>query len=227
MAKPRILIAGDCHFPWASRPGLKKFYDLAKALDPTHIIQIGDLFDCYSFSRFPRSLNVMTPKQEIEQARSDAMQFWLTLRAIAPKAKKHQLLGNHDSRIDKQIISMFPAGESLISPWSMFEFKGVITQESERDELFIEDICFQHGFRSRLGDHARHNSMSTVTGHSHRGGCVFFRLGDKTIYEINAGHLADERANALSYTRQRLISSWTIGAGVIDEFGPRFISFQG
>lgn len=224
--KARILIAGDTHFPWASRRGMRQFYDLAKAIDPTHIIQIGDLYDFYSFSRFPRSLNICTPKQEIEMGRSDAMQFWLTLKAIAPKAKKHQLIGNHDERVNKQIMAMFPEAESLISPWTMFEFKNVQTQEGERDELIIEDICFMHGFRSKLGDHAIHNGMSTVCGHSHLGGCVFFRRGDRTLFELNCGYLGDAGARALSYTKQRQFARWTLGAGVVDQFGPRFIPFK-
>lgn len=221
--KLRILIAGDIHFPFASRAGLRRFYEIAKSLSPTHIIQIGDLVDFYSFSRFPRSLNLMTPRQELEQARSDALQFWLTLKAIAPKAKKYQLIGNHDARLDKKLISTFPEAEGLISAANIFDFPKVTTQRSERDEIIIENILFMHGFRSRLGDHAKHNSMRTVTGHSHRGGTVFLRHGDDTIWELNAGYLADESSPALSYTRQRLISNWTLGCGIIDELGPRFV----
>lgn len=221
----RILVAPDIHFPFHSRIGLRKFYTLADKLAPTHIIQLGDLIDAYSFSRHPKSYNLMTPAQEIEQARSEALGFWATLKRLAPRAKCHQLLGNHDERIDKKIAQLFPEAESLIDSSKMFSFKGVITQPSERDELIIEDLCFMHGFRSKLGDHARHNSISTICGHSHRGGCVTMKLGQKTIFELNCGHLADATAKALSYTKQRLISNWTLGCGFIDELGPRFIAF--
>lgn len=227
MTKLRILVAGDCHWPFISRRAIKKFYDLAKSVEPTHIVQIGDLYDFYSFSRFPRNVNLFTPKQEIEQARSDAMHFWLNLRAIAPKAKKYQLIGNHDERLVKQAAALFPEAGSIIDPSGLFDFKGVQTQRGERDEVIIEDICFMHGFRSKLGDHAIHNGMSTVCGHSHVGGCVFFRRGDRVIYELNSGFLGDERTPVFSYTKQRQFARWTLGAGVIDEFGPRFISFQG
>lgn len=221
--KQRILAIPDCHHPYASRVGMRKLYEIAKAFDPTIIVQLGDLFDCYSFSRFPRTLSTSSPKQEMEQAYADANAMWLTLKTIAPKAKKYQLKGNHDERIIKKILAQLPEIESLI-PWEdIFGFKGVQTIEKERDELIIEDIIFHHGYRSKLGDHARHNGMSTVVGHSHRGGVVFLRLGDRVIWELNGGHLADESAGALSYTRQRLVSTWTMGVGLIDHLGPRFV----
>lgn len=220
----RIIAIPDMHAPFHSRSGLRQLYKAAEDLAPTHVIQLGDLYDFYSFSRYPRSLNLLTPKQEIEDARNSALAFWITMKAIAPRAKRYQLLGNHDSRVEKKISSLFPEAESLINAHAMFEFKGVETMESERQELVIEDILFQHGFRSKLGDHARHNSMKTVCGHSHRGGVVYQRLGDKVIWELNAGHLVDETRKPFMYTPQRLMATWTMGFGIIDQYGPRFVA---
>lgn len=221
----RILVAPDIHFPFHSRNGLKQFYSLASKLAPTHILQLGDLIDAYSLGRWPRSYNEMTPKQELESAREESLSFWATVKSLAPRSKCHQLIGNHDERLTKKLYALFPEAESLIDPGALFSFKGVKTQDSERDELIIENICFMHGFRSKLGDHARANSMNTVCGHSHRGGVSYFRLGPKTLWELNAGHLADETSRPLSYTKQRQLSHWTLGCGFIDHLGPRFIPF--
>lgn len=105
----------------------------------------------------------------------------------------------------------------------LFSFKGVTTQPSERDELILEGILFMHGFRSKLGDHVYHNQLSTVVGHSHQGGCAYVRKGNKTLWELNCGFIGDPDSVPMSYTRQRTISRWTQGYGIIDKFGPRFV----
>lgn len=225
MAEKTILVLGDIHSPFACGKSLKRVLELATQLKPTHIVQIGDAYDMFSFSRFPRSSNYITPKDEIEYGRAILEDLWRRLQKASPKAKCFQLMGNHDSRVLKQIIATLPAAESLLDLRPIFSFKGVETLPSERDELFINGICFMHGFRSKLGDHAVHNAQSTVCGHSHQGGVVYRRLGDKIIWELNAGYLADANSEALSYTRQRRISNWTLGCGYIDGLGPRFIPF--
>ena len=108
---------------------------------------------------------------------------------------------------------------------SLYDFPGVEMSKSERDELFIDKICFMHGFRTKLGDHARHNGCNTVTGHSHRGGVVYMRLGKKTIWEANAGTICDEASEPLSYTRQSKLSTVTQGCTLIDHLGARFVAF--
>lgn len=221
----KILIAGDCHFPAASNDALAKLYSLARILKPTIIVQIGDLYDLFSHGRFPRSHNIMTPAKEIEQGYEDASRFWKQLQKASPKAKCFQLIGNHDERPKKMVIRVAPELESLMNFKQIFDFPSVEVSDSERDELIIDQILFMHGFRSKLGDHVRNNLMSTVVGHSHHGGVYYQRLGNKTLYELNCGFLGNANAPALSYTRQRKISNWTLGAGLITELGPQFVAF--
>lgn len=226
MAQKTILAIGDIHLPYANMRSLRRVVDLATEIKPHIIIQIGDLYDLYSFSRFPRSLNHLTPKAELEWARSDAMDMWERLRKAAPAAKRFQLKGNHDERVSKIVIAKAPEIEHLLDVHSIFKFKDVETVESERDELILGDILFMHGFRSKLGQHTVHNNMNTVCGHTHQGGVVYQRLGKKTIWELNCGFIADTNSHVMSYTRQRHISKWTQGVGLIDENGPRFIPFE-
>lgn len=221
--KKRILVIGDCHFPFASSK-LSRLYDVAESLEPTHIVQVGDLYDMFSFSKYPRTQNVMTPKQELERGMKMARTMWAKLTFILPDAKCYQLLGNHDIRPLKRVIESAPEAETLLDFSSLFRFDGVTTMKSDRDELIIDDILFMHGYR-RHGDHMKHNNMTTVCGHSHHGGVVFSRHGKKIIYELNAGFLAEESSKPLSYGQQRKISRWTLGCGFIDEWGPRFIPF--
>lgn len=221
-----ILAIGDTHFPFANKQSLNRIYEITKQVKPQIIVQIGDLYDMFSFGRFPRSLSVIAPKDEVSRGREEAEVMWRWLSRLSPKAKLFQLMGNHDERPLKKILTTFPEAESLLRVKELFEFHDVETLKAERDELIIDKILFMHGFRSKLGDHARHNHMSTVCGHSHQGGSVFMRLGDKTIFELNCGYIADPHCEALSYTRQRRISNWTQGVGLIDANGPRFIPFE-
>jgi predicted phosphodiesterase len=227
VAKKTILVIGDTHLPFINASGLRQAENLAKQLKPNVIVQIGDLMDMYSWSKYPRTLNLITPKKELELGMKMAYQMWENLRKASPKSKCYQIYGNHDERPMLRLMEKAPELESLIDFKSIFTFPGVETSNSQRDELIIGDILFQHGFRSKLGDHARHNGMNTVCGHSHKGGVFYMRLGEKTIWELNAGYLAKEDSTPLGYTKQRRISTWTLGVGFIDHLGPRFIPFDG
>lgn len=222
----RILVIGDCHFPWANPKTLNGIYNYIQYVSPTIIVQIGDLYDFFSFSKFPKTADVITPKEELAQGYGDAFVMWEKIRKFAPRAKLLQLKGNHDSRPLKRIIERFPEASSLLDLGHLFDFPKVQVCDSERDEVIIDKILFMHGFRARLGDHALHNGMCTVVGHSHLGGVIYHRLGDRTIWELNAGFCADEAVEPLSYTRQRRISKWTQGFGYIDNYGPRFIPLE-
>lgn len=220
-----ILAIGDLHLPWACQESLEKVYAFARKTQPDYIIQMGDLLDMYSYGRFPRTHCLLTPKEEIAQGRKMAEEFWREIKSASPFSICHQLLGNHDERPAKKLFDKAPEFEPFFNFKSIFLFDEVITQPSAREELVIQDIVFMHGYRSKIGDHAKHNGMNTVCGHLHRGGTVFQRLGNKTIWELNAGFLADVSSIPLSYTQQRKFAQYQKGIGWVDNFGPRFIPF--
>jgi len=204
--------------------------ETVKRLKPDYVIQIGDLYDMYSWSKFPFKRDLYTPKDELARGREMAEEMWTRLRKAAGpwKCKFIQMKGNHDERPTKRLLEKAPEFMSLMDDplHELFKFKGVSTQREERDDFVLDGIVFMHGFRSKLGDHARHNGMSTVVGHSHRGGSIFLRLGAKTIWELNAGFCGDEHSVPMSYTRQTRTSTWTQGFAVVDEHGPRFIPLE-
>lgn len=222
MGKPFIMAIGDLHFPFHDAARLRQVVAAVDLLQPDIVVQMGDLYDLYSFAKFPRSHNLMTPKDEILRGRELADAFWSSVRKSIPQAELYQLIGNHDSRPFMRAADKFPEVEALLNIAALWQFPGVNTQPDEREELLIGEVVFMHGFRQH-GDHCRHNRRSTVCGHLHRGGVTYERLGDDIIWELNAGHLADVNALPLSYTKQRKFSNWTAGYGVIDALGPRFV----
>lgn len=225
MPNKTVLAIGDTHFPFTSTKSLKRVLELARTLKPQVILQLGDLYDFYSQSKFSRTLDLMTPKAEIDIGLEGACDMWRALRKAAPKAKCYQLQGNHDARPIKRLIEKSPELERFLDLSSLYDFPGVTMVGDHREELIIDGVCYQHGFR-KFGDHVAHNGMSTVCGHSHQGGVVFKRLGDKTLFELNAGFIGDEYSLPFQYTMQRRFSKWTQGVGLIDSLGPRFIPFD-
>ena len=193
------------------------------------IVQAGDLMDFYSASKFPRSYNLFTPREEVELSRNYSIKFWSILNKYCPKAEKYQILGNHCVRPIKRIMEKAPEFEEDMkrSLNELYTFEGVKTIYDTHEELVIDDVWYHHGHRSKLGDHASYNHQNTVCGHTHRGGAVFFPLEGhlkKQIWEANAGYLANPHAAGLRYTMQNKATRWTHGVLEIDQFGPKFVA---
>lgn len=183
---------------------------------------MGDLYDLYSFSRFARSHDVMTPKQEMTDARIGAEEFWTMVKKRLPKSSLYQIIGNHDARPAARMMEKFPEIASLIDLTHYWKFDGVNTISDPKEPLILEDIIFTHGFLSKLGEHMKYfGGRNTVCGHSHRGGVFYLNTGNGIRWELNAGYLADPDSAALSYRPTRF-NHWTLGYGIIDEHGPRF-----
>jgi hypothetical protein len=225
----RAVFIPDTHFPFHSPRVLEAIYRFIEREQPAHVVQVGDLYDRYSHARFPRSHNVFTPEQEEASARAAAEEMWREVKKAAPKAQCVQLLGNHDARPLKQVLTAYPAAERWIERMleESMTFEGVRTIMDPREELMLPGgVQVIHGYKSRLGEHRDHAMLSTVCGHQHVGGVVYRGLsGGRVIWELNVGLAGDPEAKGLSYTPQK-ITRWTLGFGFLDEYGPRFIPLR-
>lgn len=219
----KILTIPDTHFPFEHAKAMSWAIKLAHAVDPDHIVQIGDLLDQFSFSRYPRARK-MDPDEELKLGRSRANAMW---KSMPKRAKKHQLMGNHDDRMLKMALKAAPELMGIIedSLEDLYRFEGVKTVTEYEYEL--EGLMFQHGHRAKLGDHAKYNQCSTVVGHSHRGGVVFYRNRSGMYWELNSGFLGDISTAAFTYVAQKKVNTTTLGVGYIDDLGPRFIPYVG
>ena len=220
----RRLYLGDIHFPWANLRALELVYSIISEIQPTEIVQLGDLNDCYSHAKFPRSHSVINPYEEAKTAREMAMKMWSTIRKIAKNAECYQILGNHDIRPHKRIIENYPEGETFLRFEDYYKFDGVHTHFDMRDPLKLKSTFVHHGHLSKLGAHMELFQGNTVCGHSHKGGVAYKRIGEQVFWELNAGYLGDERAKPLGYMPTKF-NGWTLGCGMEDDFGGRFISF--
>ena len=133
--------------------------------------------------------------------------------------------------MQKRIIKKAPELAHLIDFERLHTFPGVNTVKDHRDELVLKlfgyPIIFLHGYLTKPGQHLNKNRECTVIGHSHTGWVHYASgLGGDTMWELNAGFLGDATSLPLSYTAQRKIDKTTLGFGVIDNYGPRFIPIQ-
>jgi predicted phosphodiesterase len=225
-SKSKILVVGDTHFPFVNKSCLDAIFEFNKKTQPDYVVQVGDLYDLYAHSKFPRSQNIYKPEEEEALGRKGAEEMWQRLKKDNPNAKCFQLWGNHDLRPAKRVLESLPTLEHVVKEYykRLMTFDGVTTIEDYRQELIIDNIVFHHGYRSQLGSHRDHLLQNFVCGHSHKGGVVYKRLRDEVIWELNAGFVGDADSKVLAYTAQK-IHDQTLGWGFIDEFGPRFIHY--
>ena len=221
---PTIAGISDIHWPFENQKVISRFVEYVGDVKPEKVILNGDAWDMYSHTKFPRSHNVFTPREEQALAREKNEKFWLAVKTAHPDAECIQLLGNHDVRPLKRILEAYPEAEDWVAEKlkSLFTYDGVKTIFDIREELVYGNLMIFHGYRSKLGEHRDHTLMNMMGGHTHVGGVSYRRIRGQTLWELNFGLAGDPEAKGLTYTPQRT-TNWTPGFGALDKLGPRFI----
>lgn len=229
MTRSKVMIAGDLHLPWIHAGCVQNFFDDVKKEKPDIIIQIGDLFDLFSYTRFPATRGLITPDQELLNGRIAAEEFWAYLKKISPKSTKYQILGNHDIRPIKYSLENAPVLEPFVKQGlkTLFAFDGVNTIAYE-DDLLIDGNVYIHG-HTKHGNHMEEYLTNTVLGHTHRGGVVtkrfFRRLEEQILWELNVGFMGDPASKCFSYKKKTY--PWTLGHGIVTrENVPIFVPYN-
>jgi predicted phosphodiesterase len=223
--KKTVLAVPDLHLPWVDWKKVNRLYDFVKEEKIDVIIQLGDLYDQFSYSKFARSHDLMTPHEEISEAREGAVNFWKTMRRLKPKSELIQLTGNHDIRLLSRAAERYPEIASFLSKIStdLYTFPNVKTIYDARDGVKIEDVLYIHGYLTQLGAHMKHFGCNVVHGHTHRAGSLFLNFMGQTLWELDCGFLADRKEAPLMYGQTKHMN-WVEGFGVVDPGGPRFIT---
>lgn len=219
----KILCWPDSHYPFVNKEAEEKMIEFALDHQPDYIIQVGDLLDFYAASKFPRSQNIYTPKEEeslgIEMARS----AWKRIKEACPKAKCYQLMGNHDVRPLKRALEALPIAEHWMEKYfkELFSFEGVETIFDTRQELEIDGILFTHGFLG-AGSHKDYYLKNVIHGHDHKLYVQHRRIHGQSIFEMSCGFIGDIDSKPLSYTSSKL-ANFQLGFGWVDQWGARTI----
>lgn len=223
------MVVGDLHEPFSSDAVVKWIHEFIFTKQPGLVIQVGDLYDRFSQSRFPKRSSFITPEAELELGRERAVKFWAEVARAAPAAKRVQLYGNHDDRVLKRVLEVMPEMFEFVKPSvrGLHEFDGVETIHDSKDEYLHNDIVFMHGWQSRIGAHADEHRMNTVHGHTHHGGTWFRNDVRGALWELDAGCAVDLKHEVFDYRISKKFYGVTNGLGYIDEHGPRFILYPG
>jgi len=227
-----ILAIPDLHLPYADEDCINRMLDFADGRDIELVVQMGDAIELYNFSRFSRSLSVITPADELRLARSGLEVFWGAMRRVAPNAKYVQLMGNHDMRIRRQMAMRWPEGLDVLDALDLeqlWRIDGVELLADPRIPYEYNDILFIHGDFLRsltAGTRVKYLHKNVVFGHTHMGGTYWLPIHDGNLWELGCGNLTDVNSIPLSYAPMK--TNKTIhGFGWIDQWGPRFISLDG
>lgn len=223
-----ILIAGDMHLPHWHSPTVNKFYrylqDRADKKKPyDYVVQVGDLYDHYSYASFDRTHNLYTPTRANEKSYAMALEFWETIQKLSPKSKCIQMKGNHDDRPRKRLLEKAPELEGFFNDDRIYTFPGVETYYDSKEEVILDGIYFQHGHYSKPLQHLNYNLHSTVFGHLHKSWIFFKPIRGEMLFEMCVGYMADEHVIPLKYRKQNNINNWTLGFADIIDGIPRFI----
>lgn len=222
---PTIAICSDRHAPFTHKVGEKRFIEFVGDMKPKYVVDNGDGEDFLSHSKFPRSHNDFTPREERQLSLKMTREFWEKIIKASPKSTCYMTWGNHQARPLKRVLESYPESEDWIVEGLKrdYTFQGVTVLLDARQELIIDNICILHGYKTQAGSHRDYNLMNCVTGHSHVGSVTYRQIKGETLWELNTGYLGDQFAKGLDYTSQSM-SKWTLGWGYIDRLGPRFVS---
>jgi predicted phosphodiesterase len=230
--RAELLAIPDLHFPWCHDKALRWCIAQVKKYRPRYIVQLGDLYDQYCFSRYPKNPNVMTPQQELRRGAMKARKFWMDVTQASPESKRYQLLGNHDVRVNKRIAEKIPELQGLVK-LSIYDFPGVQSVHSDREHIELKlnraPVILLHGWMTRPAAHLAHFRKSCIFGHTHRASLIHQIQdgGQPPLFELNCGYLGDPTSPVFDYGGS-VAHNWNLGFGLVDENGrPEFVGYPG
>lgn len=205
-----IAVASDFHVPFQDMKAVEAFLDYCAEVQPNIIVINGDLVDMYMLSRFAKGEG-RNPMAEIDEARTILERIRMTCK----NAEIYYVIGNHEQRLEKTILTKAPELASLIEDiFSIFrldnlEIKGVGT-------ITVNDnFVFKHG--NLLGNKSGLSAikemenayLSGATGHTHRLAKYIARKAGRKFVWLETGCLCSMEPEYM------LNPNWQQGFGMI------------
>jgi predicted phosphodiesterase len=212
-------VISDMHIPFHDPEVWAAKMAIIKRLRPEVVVIIGDLFDFYAASSFPKN---PTRKFRVIDEVNEGLPLLDELEALrVPNV--FYLEGNHEERLGRAVVSMAPALHGMVKTlpeiariaergWHWIPYKRSIS---------IGKMRFSHDF-TRCGVNAARQSLldvgkSITFGHTHRLGVAYQgTIEDGSHVALNVGHGSDLRQVDYMH-RDRALRDWQHGCGIIDE----------
>lgn len=214
----RVLAIGDVHFPFEHQDMLKFLTAIKKKYNPNLIIQMGDLFDNHSTSRWEHDPDGYSPGDELKAARKHSKGLFKLFPRVT------MILGNHDVRSAKKAFSVGISAHVLSSP---HEIMGLPKGWEVTNEYIIDGVRYVHG--DGFSGHNAHRKaaatsmQSTAIGHIHSHAGVAYLANHNGLYfGLNVGCLIDHHKYAFEYAKF-CPDKPILGCAIIDKGVPHFI----
>jgi len=174
----KIAFPTDEHHPYQDNKAIEVALQIVADFNPDEIVVGSDGMDFYSVSKFskdPDRLKGRKMQDEIDSWRA-AQRKWLD---AAPIAKRHYITGNHEDRLEKYLWDHPELhGLDALKLPNLLGFGDLGLTEIEDEIVFGNKLVIKHGsiVRKQSAYTARGElegemySISTLTGHTHRGG---------------------------------------------------------
>ncbi len=222
----RVVILGDCHFPFIDRRAWDLALAVIEAAKPTHVCQVGDFADMDAVNmhgkEFGRKLDL---DKELKSASAGMRELQATCDLVG--AELDWLEGNHETRLKRYMAKNASAAESMLKTLpEAIGFKG--TWHEYGSMVWYGQLGVVHDV-GHAGKYAMHQSLDTAghciaIGHTHRAGDTYDgdAKGDRRVC-MNVGWLGN--AAAMTYLPASKKRAWQPGAGIADIIGRQGLAF--
>lgn len=104
-----VVIASDIHIPFQDDAAVRSFIRYCKEKQPEVVVLNGDVLDMFMLSRFTKGEG-RNPLEEMTMCQG----FLDSLRKAVPSADIYYVIGNHENRLEKYVLTKAPELASLI-----------------------------------------------------------------------------------------------------------------
>lgn len=217
MKNGRVVVLGDCHFPYVDRRAWDLALKVVQALKPATTIQIGDFWDSESVSSHGRTFGVKADlAHELEAVRAG----WAELEQAAGGLAVVMTLGNHDIWLQRYVAKNASAVEGLIPDHkSLYGMSKRCVVVPYQESYVIGKVHYVHD-AGHAGKTAAQQTLDTVGhcvvfGHTHRLSVVYDGTSDgERRFAANVGWLG--RTDSIKYMSPAKTRSWQHGLVVVE-----------
>ena len=197
------VVYGDTHVPFHDPRAVAVVQLVVRSAKPHTLLNVGDLVDCWSISRFDKD---PSRRDTLQDNIDEARQHLAEMAQMAPKARRVLLEGNHESRLSRLIASLEGAHrelpklrifqESMTWP-TLLDLDGVgfewVPDRQQSRTPILPKMITKHGtvVRKWSGATAKGEwekyGASGLSGHTHRLGQFLHRDHNGTASWIETG----------------------------------------
>ena len=136
MAKEKVLIIPDIQVPFEHPDTIPFLKAVEKLVNPTRIVQIGDLIDSHALSQYESDPDGMSAGDELRATIKHLRKFYKAFPEVTVT------LGNHDDRLHRLAFSAGVPRSCVRDLPDILEFP---SHWRLVDELIIDGVVYEHG----------------------------------------------------------------------------------